>query len=73
MSASLAASPAEGRLLTFELGGSLYALPIGCIVEVAEAGALACIPTLPPDTPAGVPHGPVDGPPPRRSCGRIPP
>jgi chemotaxis signal transduction protein len=53
VSAPAAVDIAEGRLLTFEVGGSLYALPIGCVVEVADAGALACIPTLPPET-AGV-------------------
>lgn len=37
----------DARLLTFEVGGSLYALPIACVVEVAEASAMACIPTLP--------------------------
>lgn len=53
MSAPLALAASEARLLTFEVGGSLYALPIGCIVEVTEVGALACIPTLSPET-AGV-------------------
>lgn len=50
-----AVPPVDGdsHLLTFEVGGSLYALPIACVVEVAEASALACIPTLPPDQ-AGV-------------------
>ncbi|MBW2267735.1 MAG: chemotaxis protein CheW [Deltaproteobacteria bacterium] len=42
-----AAVAAEERLLTFEVAGSLYALPIACVVEVAEASALACIPMLP--------------------------
>ncbi len=36
-----------GRLLAFEVAGSLYALPIGCVVEVSEVEPLACIPTLP--------------------------
>ena len=36
------------RLLTFELGGMLYALPISGVLEVAEALELACVPTLPP-------------------------
>jgi len=35
------------RLLAFEVAGSLYALPIGCVVEVGEVGPVACIPTLP--------------------------
>jgi chemotaxis signal transduction protein len=46
MSAAAAAGPAE-RLLTFVLGGALYALPIASVLEVAEAGAGACIPTVP--------------------------
>jgi len=37
----------EERLLTFEVGGSLYALPIANVIEVAEVDELACIPTLP--------------------------
>lgn len=35
------------RLLSFEVGGTLYALPIGCVVEVGEVKPLACVPTLP--------------------------
>jgi chemotaxis signal transduction protein len=34
------------RLLTFEVGSALYALPIAGVLEVAEVGAMACIPTL---------------------------
>jgi chemotaxis signal transduction protein len=41
------------RLLTFEVAGSVYALPIACVVEVSEVKPMACIPTLPSDT-AGV-------------------
>jgi chemotaxis signal transduction protein len=37
----------EDRLVTFEGGGSVYALPIASVIEVAEAEPLACIPTLP--------------------------
>jgi len=37
----------EERLLTFELGGAVYALPIDGVLEVVEAGELACVPTLP--------------------------
>jgi len=40
----------EERLLTFEVGGSLYALPIANVLEVAEVEPLACIPTLPAST-----------------------
>jgi chemotaxis signal transduction protein len=35
------------RLLTFEVGGAVYAIPISGVLEVVEAGELACIPTLP--------------------------
>jgi len=38
----------EERLLTFEIGDSLYALPIAGVVEVAEVDeAFAAIPTVP--------------------------
>jgi chemotaxis signal transduction protein len=37
----------EERLLTFEVGDVAYALPIADVVEIAELGAIACIPTLP--------------------------
>jgi chemotaxis signal transduction protein len=36
----------EQRLLTFEVAGGVYALPIACVVEVSEVQPLACIPTL---------------------------
>ena len=44
---------AQNRLLTFEIGSSLFALPIEGVHEVAEMAELACIPTLPRDV-AGV-------------------
>jgi len=47
MSASAAAHGSEDRLVTFEVGDSVYALPIAGVIEVTEAEALACIPTLP--------------------------
>jgi chemotaxis signal transduction protein len=37
----------QDRLLTFEIGSSLFALPIEGVHEVAEMSQLACIPTLP--------------------------
>jgi chemotaxis signal transduction protein len=37
----------EERLLTFEVGGSLYALPIANVIEVTEVASVACIPMLP--------------------------
>lgn len=43
----------QDRLLTFEIGDSLYAVPIDGVHEVAEMSELACIPTLPLDL-AGV-------------------
>jgi chemotaxis signal transduction protein len=46
----VSASPSlafEERLLAFEVGSSLYALPIANVIEVAEVEPLACIPTLP--------------------------
>ena len=47
MSRSAVAAACEERLLTFEVGRSLYALPISGVIEVAEVGRLACIPSLP--------------------------
>ncbi len=35
------------RLLTFEVEGSVYALPIAQVLEVAERGRITCVPTLP--------------------------
>jgi chemotaxis signal transduction protein len=35
------------RLLTFEVGGAAYALPIVDVIEVAEVGVSGCVPTLP--------------------------
>ena len=46
-------SESQKRLLTFEIGSSLFALPIEGVHEVAEIAELACIPTLPRDV-AGV-------------------
>ena len=43
----------QNRLLTFEIGSALFALPIEGVHEVAEMAELACIPTLPRDV-AGV-------------------
>ena len=37
----------QNRLLTFEIGSSLFALPIEGVHEVTEMAELACIPTLP--------------------------
>jgi chemotaxis signal transduction protein len=39
--------PGAERLLTFAVGGGVYALPIASVLEVAEAGGDACIPTVP--------------------------
>jgi purine-binding chemotaxis protein CheW len=35
------------RLLTFEIGRELFAMPISGVLEVTETSALACIPTVP--------------------------
>lgn len=43
----------EARLLTFEIGSSLFAMPISGILEVADRRHLACIPSVPMDV-AGV-------------------
>jgi len=37
----------ENRLLTFEIGESLFALPIDGILEVTERSVDACVPTVP--------------------------
>lgn len=43
----MSSAAAQDRLLTFELAGSLYALPIVGVLEVAEAAPLSLVPTLP--------------------------
>jgi len=45
MTAALPPADAE-RLLTFEVAGAVYALPIAEVHEVAEASRLCCVPTL---------------------------
>jgi chemotaxis signal transduction protein len=35
------------RLLAFEIGGSVYAVPIADVAEVADLGRIAAVPTLP--------------------------
>jgi chemotaxis signal transduction protein len=50
MSASAENLSAEDRLLTFEVAGDFYAIPIAGVLEVAEAGRVTCIPTLPTST-----------------------
>ena len=47
MTGLAATSGIQERLLSFEVGDSVYALPIACVVEVSEVEPLACIPTLP--------------------------
>ncbi|MCZ6784676.1 MAG: chemotaxis protein CheW [Proteobacteria bacterium] len=39
--------PEADRLLTFDVGGCVYALPIAGVLEVAEAAPMTCVPTLP--------------------------
>jgi chemotaxis signal transduction protein len=47
VSAGLPQESAQG-LLTFAVGGAIYALPIASVLEVSEVGGSACIPTVPP-------------------------
>lgn len=47
MSAQLESFGSGDRLLTFEVGGTLYALPIGEVAEVSEVAHLAAVPLLP--------------------------
>jgi len=47
MSAPASIPSAEERLLTFEVAGVFYAIPIAGVLEVAEISRVACIPTLP--------------------------
>jgi chemotaxis signal transduction protein len=42
-----AAAPGGERLLAFEVGGSVYALPIADVAEVTELARVAAVPTLP--------------------------
>ncbi len=43
----------DDRLLTFEVAGAVFALPIWGVIEVAEMADLACVPSVPPSV-AGV-------------------
>lgn len=49
MSAARVAPGVDERLLLFEIGGSLFAVPIHGVLEVADLPGRACIPTVPPD------------------------
>lgn len=40
-------SAASERMLTFEVAGAVYGLPIDSVLEVAEAGGVTCVPSLP--------------------------
>jgi purine-binding chemotaxis protein CheW len=40
-------SVSGNRLMTFEIGGNVYALPISEILEVVEQSSFSCVPTLP--------------------------
>ena len=40
-------APSGDRLLTFEVAGAVYALPIAAVLEVAEADRATCVPGLP--------------------------
>ncbi len=41
--------PSGDRLLTFEVAGAAYALPIAAVLEVVEADRATCVPGLPQD------------------------
>jgi hypothetical protein len=43
----VSALASEERLLSFEVAGALFTLPIASVVEVSEAAALAAVPGLP--------------------------
>ncbi len=47
MSDSFENLSAEDRLLTFEVAGDFFAIPIAGVLEVAEPARVTCIPTLP--------------------------
>jgi len=53
MSESTQSFAGDERLLTFEVGPTVYALPIASVHEVAEANQVACVPGVP-VTEAGV-------------------
>jgi CheW-like domain len=40
-------APTHERLLSFEVGGSVYAVPIADVAEVTEPGRIVAVPTLP--------------------------
>jgi len=46
----------DERLLTFEVAGSVYAIPISGVLEVADVGEIACIPTVEPSVAGVVNH-----------------
>ncbi len=47
MNATTSLGGAAKRLLTFEIAGGLYALPIEGVLEVVDMGRVTCIPTMP--------------------------
>lgn len=47
MSAAGPITGADERLLTFEVSGGLFALPIDGVLEVSEMCEIACIPSMP--------------------------
>ena len=54
MSGALSAVHGDERLLAFEIGTALFALPIQGVLEVAELRGRACIPTVPPQVAQGL-------------------
>ncbi|MBW2272674.1 MAG: chemotaxis protein CheW [Deltaproteobacteria bacterium] len=47
MSAASASGASSDRLLTFEVAGTVYALPISEVLEVVESGRVTCVPSMP--------------------------
>lgn len=47
MSEAPSSTSLSHRLMTFEVGGIVYALPISEILEVVEQAGISCVPTLP--------------------------
>lgn len=47
MSGDGAQNATGDRLLTFEVAGTVYALPISEVLEVVESGSITCVPSLP--------------------------
>ena len=47
MNAEAPSTHTGNRLVTFEVAGTIYALPIAEVIEVVENAGITCVPTLP--------------------------